>query len=136
MRKTVLTVPAAVYPLQVVYAASCVFLDRAEVCLKTDGRGGVVVTLEPKPHASRPSAQVKLEFHNELSRQALRLKAAPSRARASAKDGPGDPVPKDLPRQAGELLDYAARESRVDDPAGTSLEWGRVASRTTRRLKP
>ena len=78
----VLSVSEAVYPLDAVYGAAYLFVDRCWVFLDRARTGEVRVRLTPRA-AADPAARKALagEFANELLNQALRLRLAESTAR-------------------------------------------------------
>ena len=53
-----------IYPLEVVYSAAYVFLDRAYIRLDGDADEKIIVELRPK--GDYPLGQLKNEFNNEL----------------------------------------------------------------------
>lgn len=125
-----LRVDAQLYPLEAVYAAAYVFIDRCWVLLDRDGER-VRVSLTPKPAPGRPDggfdeaalAEVIGEFANELLSCAWRhqiarenratIEAVTTQALAGAR---GAPTLTDL-----EAFDFS--EETFDDPLGIAMSW-------------
>lgn len=117
--KTVIVNPK-IYPLDVVYSAAYVFLDRFYVLL--DGDPGKEIRVVMTPKAGTAAGNVEKEFHNQLvnyafyKRQSERSsdirKAIMQRALATTELA-ADPVPEGPEPDA----DY------VDDPEGIAVPW-------------
>lgn len=60
-----LSVDAGLYPLNTIYAASYVFLDKACVYLDKDSRGKIVIWLFPKAK-KEDLKKLGMDFYNEL----------------------------------------------------------------------
>jgi len=62
-----------VYPLEAVYGAAYVFLDRAYVFLDEDSKGRILVSLKGKEKLNKKQLEaLKGEFYNELLNYSLR----------------------------------------------------------------
>jgi His-Xaa-Ser system protein HxsD len=117
-------VDATIYPLEAVYGAAYVFIDRCWVLLDRDGEGRLRVSLTPKKTPSEESARALLgELGNELLSCAWRaqiakesrsiIEAATTRALAGAR---GAPTLDDL-----ESFDFS--DESFDDPLGIAMSW-------------
>ena len=125
-----LTVDAAVYPLEAVYGASYIFIDRCFVLLDRPRAGSVAVTLTPKKGAEGAEVlrQMAGEFANELLTQAWRLKIVEENrvlletvttqalAGATARSAPAEPSLDDL-------ASFDFTEESFDDPLGIAMSW-------------
>jgi hypothetical protein len=60
-----LSVKTKVYPLQTIYSAGYVFMDKAYIYLDTDGADKVTVWLRPKAKGADPEA-LAMDFSQEL----------------------------------------------------------------------
>lgn len=124
-----LRVDGQLYPLEAVYAAAYVFIDRCWVLLDRDG-DRVRVSLTPKPTPARAEgfdeaalSEVVGEFANELLSCAWRheiaresratIEAVTTQALAGAR---GAPTLTDL-----EAFDFS--EETFDDPLGIAMSW-------------
>ncbi len=125
-----LTVDAAVYPLEAVYGAAYIFIDRCFVLLDRPKAGSVAVTLTSKKAAADADALRSLagEFANELLTQAWRQKIieenrvlleqvttqalAGAAARADVKEPSLD-----------DLASFDFTEEAFDDPLGIAMSW-------------
>lgn len=117
-------VDASVYPLEAVYGAAYVFIDRCWVLLDRDGDARYRVSLTPKKGGTEESARDLLgELGNELLSCAWRaqiakesrsiIEAATTRALAGAR---GAPTLDDL-----ESFDFS--DESFDDPLGIAMSW-------------
>jgi len=61
-----------IYPLESVFGASYIFLDRCFVHLSKPSSRKIRVTLTPKPDIKTAISELEGEFNNELLNQALR----------------------------------------------------------------
>ena len=123
--KLVLSLDKGLYPLDVIYGAAYVFIDRAYILLgKVDDKITVELTLKnPGAPSSHPDALVG-EFGNELLSQALRkkitrdnqqiLETIVSQALAGAT---GAMVPSEFDDDDDDDLDF------LDDPLGIAVPW-------------
>ena len=125
-----LTVDAAVYPLEAVYGAAYIFIDRCFVLLDRPKAGSVAVTLAPKKGAAEAEVlrQMAGEFANELLTQAWRQKIVEENrvilemvttqalAGAMAHQAPADPSLDDL-------ANFDFTEESFDDPLGIAMSW-------------
>jgi len=123
-----LTVDAAVYPLEAVYGAAYIFIDRCFVLLDRPRAGSVSVTLTDKKAAASNDALREMvgEFANELLTQAWRqkiveenrvlLEAVTTQALAGAMATPAEPSLDDL-------ASFDFTEEAFDDPLGIAMSW-------------
>lgn len=119
-----ITVDAAVYPLEAVYGAAYIFIDRCYVLLDRPRGGAYSATLTPKGDAS-PEAlrQMVGEFANELLSQAWRQKiieenrviieTVTTQALAGAMGPPS----------LDDLAAFDFTEDAFDDPLGIAMSW-------------
>ena len=119
-----LTVDVAVYPLEAVYGAAYIFIDRCYVLLDRPQGGAYSVTLTPKAAATTDALRSMVgEFANELLSQAWRqkiieenrviLESVTTQALAGAM---GPPTLDDLA-----AFDFT--EDSFDDPLGIAMSW-------------
>jgi len=122
MQKEIL-VNRRIYPLEVVYAASYVFMDRCYVFLDRPDKDHLLVRLRARPDCSKSRFQAIVgEYENELINQALRRKVAKRtenvreaivhRALFSA-----------LPESVELALDDDDDGDYLDDPLGIAVPW-------------
>ncbi len=77
--KTVVSVDQKLYPLEAVYGAAYVFLDRAYIYLEQDSRSKIKVNLKAKEKITKKGLEaLKGEFLNELLNFSLREKISKS----------------------------------------------------------
>ena len=118
-----ITVNQRIYPLEVVFAASFVFLDKCYVYLDKGDRMEVKVRLRPRPECGDKQFEAVVgDFENELLNQAFRLKVAKRtqetrdaiihRALFSA-------LPDSADLNLGDDLDA----DYLDDPLGIAVPW-------------
>lgn len=124
-----LTVAEAVYPLEAVYGAAYIFLDRCYVLLDRPMAGSYTVTLTPKAtEADAEARRVMLgEFANELLSQAWRqkildenrviLEAVTTQALASIQGEPAAAPSLD------QLAEFDFSSDAFDDPLGIAMSW-------------
>ncbi len=115
------------YPLEAIYAAAYVYVDKCYVFLTKGEAQDIVVQLRAKPETVKKEFdRIAGEFENELLNHALRLKVAKRteklrdaivhRALYSAMPGnSGGGLDLELPAQDG--MDY------LDDPLGIAVPW-------------
>ncbi len=71
--QVVATINPKVYPLEAIYGAAYVFLDRAYVFLDEDSKGQILVSLKGKDKMSKKALEaLKGDFYNELLNYSLR----------------------------------------------------------------
>jgi His-Xaa-Ser system protein HxsD len=121
----VLEVDAALYPLEALYGASYVFIDRAFVFLEKPSPNRFKVTLSPKkPGADAAALQAMVgEFSNELLSCAWRaqitqanraqIEAVTLRAVAGAMGPPS----------LSELANFDFTDAPLEDPLGIAMSW-------------
>lgn len=128
-----LTVDAAVYPLEAVYGAAYIFIDRCFVLLDRPKAGSVAVTLTSKKGAADAEALRRLagEFANELLTQAWRQKiieenrviletvTTQALAGAQSRGGGGSGSEPSL----DDLASFDFTEEAFDDPLGIAMSW-------------
>jgi len=112
-----ITINPKIYPLEAVYAASYVFLDRAFIRLDGDPKKEIKVTLEPK----KDKPGLDKEFLNELinySDYSIRAKQTRGLREALMQKAllTNDPGAIDDPFDA---LD----DDYIDDPEGIAIPW-------------
>jgi His-Xaa-Ser system protein HxsD len=125
MDRVIIPVDKSVYPLDAVYSAAYVFLDRAYVYLEKDGKTKVKVSLVSKTPARR-EALLALggEFVNELLGQAIRANLDES----SKKIREYIVVKSHYAQPAGKmnlegLLDQTLKEALDEDPLDIAVPW-------------
>ena len=125
MDRVVISVDQAVYPLDAIYGAAYVFLDRAYVYLEKDGKTKVKVSLVSKT-PSKKEALLSLggEFVNELLNQAIRANLDDS----SKKIREYIVVKSHYAQPAGKmdlegLLDQTLKEAFDEDPLDIAVPW-------------
>ena len=112
------------YPLEAVYGAAYVFIDRCYVHLDRKAAGRICVSLRSKTGDAPDSAALAGEFENEILGQAWRVaiadnqralvEAIASRAVAGAAGPPG----------LDELFDMdIGEDSAFEDPLGLAMSW-------------
>lgn len=122
MQKEVL-VNQRIYPLEAIYAAAYVYLDRCYVLLDKQGKDRISVRLKSRPECARKEFdEIVGEFENELVNQALRLKIAKRtekireaiihRALFSA-----------MPESLDLSLDDEDDTDYLEDPLGIAVPW-------------
>lgn len=125
-----LTVDAAIYPLEAVYGAAYIFIDRCYVLLDRPKAGVHAVTLTDKKGAADAEALRRMagEFANELLTQAWRQKileenrvllelvTTQALAGALATDAAAEPSLDDL-------ASFDFTEEAFDDPLGIAMSW-------------
>ncbi|GMV40413.1 MAG: hypothetical protein AMXMBFR64_21290 [Myxococcales bacterium] len=124
-----LALDKGLYPLEVIYGAAYVLIDRAYVLLDRDDEGRTLVRIEWKPEERRPDASPEQalralagELSNELLSQALRrkitkqnqpiLEAIITQAMAGATGATFGAL-----EQGDDDLDF------LDDPLGIAVPW-------------
>ena len=120
-----ITVDASIYPLEAVYGAAYIFLDRCYVLLDRPDGGSLRVTLTSKAGDDDESTLRHMvgEFANELLSQAWRQKiveenrAVIETVTAQALAGAMGPPSLD------ELAAFDFSEDSFDDPLGIAMSW-------------
>lgn len=119
------TVDASVYPLEALYGASYIFIDRCYVLLDRPRVGAFTVTLTPKATGATDEALRAMvgEFANELLSQAWRqkileenrviLEAVTTQALAGALGPPS----------IDDLASFDFSEESFEDPLGIAMSW-------------
>jgi His-Xaa-Ser system protein HxsD len=126
-----LTVDAAVYPLEAVYGAAYIFIDRCFVLLDRPKAGSVAVTLTDKKGGADAEALRRMagEFANELLTQAWRqkiieenrviLETVTTQALAGATARAAGAAEPSL----DDLASFDFTEEAFDDPLGIAMSW-------------
>lgn len=121
MQKEIL-VSQRVYPLEVIYKAAHVYLDRCYVLLEPAEKDRIRVRLRGKPECTRETfLAVVGEFENELLNQALRLKVSKRTEKLR-----NAIVHSALFSALPESLDLSVEEGNADyleDPLGIAVPW-------------
>ncbi len=119
------TVDAALYPLEALYGAAYIFIDRCFVLLDRPREGAWSVTLSSKKGDATPEALRAMvgEFANELLSQAWRqkiveenraiLETVTTQALAGAMGAP----------TLDDLASFDFTEEGFDDPLGIAMSW-------------
>ncbi len=118
------TVDASVYPLEALYGAAYIFIDRCYVLLDRPKGGSLSVTLTPKAAAAPEALRAMVgEFANELLSQAWRQKileenrvvieTVTTQALAGAMGPPS----------LDDLAAFDFSEESFDDPLGIAMSW-------------
>jgi His-Xaa-Ser system protein HxsD len=119
------TVDASVYPIEALYGAAYIFIDRCYVLIDKAREGAFAVTLTPKAAGATAETLRAMvgEFANELLSQAWRqkileenrviLEAVTTQALAGAM---GPPTIDDL-------ASFDFSEEGFDDPLGIAMSW-------------
>jgi len=102
-----ITVNPKIYPLDVIYAASYVFLDRAYIRLDGDPKKEIKITITPKKGQS-----LKKEFENEL------INYGDYSNRAKATKGIREAL-----MQKALLVNDSVSDDYIDDPEGIAIPW-------------
>lgn len=118
-----LVVNRKVYPLEVVYAAAYVFLDRCYVFLERRGKDEIVVRLRPRPECDKEEFDsIVGGFENELLAQAFRRKVAKRTEKVREAI-----VHRALFSALPESLDFSFGEEDegdyLEDPLGIAVPW-------------
>lgn len=120
-----LSVDATLYPLEALYGAAYIFIDRCYVLLDRPGEGRWSVTLALKKGEATPEGLRSMvgEFVNELLSQAWRLKiveenrvlleTVTTQALAGAMGAP----------TLDDLASFDFTEDGFDDPLGIAMSW-------------
>ena len=120
-----ITVDASIYPLEAVYGAAFIFIDRCYVLLDRPRGGSFSVTLTPKSTPADANALRAMtgEFANELLTQAWRqkileenrviLETVTTQALAGAA----------APPTLDDLAAFDFSEESFDDPLGIAMSW-------------
>ncbi len=119
-----ITLDAALYPLEAVYGAAYVFIDRCYVRLERAGEGQVAVVLRPKRAGAMATREAQGELENELLAQAWRLRILErnrdliEQVTAQALSGAAGPPGLD------ELLAMDLGDATAfEDPLGIAVSW-------------
>ncbi|MSP90582.1 MAG: His-Xaa-Ser system protein HxsD [Myxococcales bacterium] len=123
-----LALDTGLYPLEVVYGAAYIFIDRAFVLLDREGESGqgrYLVHLRTKQGADETKLRaLSGEFGNELLSQALRRKVVKANQKIieeittqAIAGAAGGALPTDFLGGADDGLDF------LDDPLGIAVPW-------------
>ena len=118
------SVNTGIYPMDVIYSASYVFLDRAYILINGDPKKTVTVKLIPKEE--QDPRKMGMEFNNELlsyslyktqsEKNAAVREAIIQRALLTAEFAPESP-PADIPEFEESEADF------IEDPEGIAIPW-------------
>jgi len=120
-----LRVDSSLYPLESIYAAAYVFIDRAYVFLDRDDKGRVRVTLSSKkdPYDATTARDSIGEFANELLSCAWRAEIArESRATIEAVTAQALSGARGAP-SLDELEAFDFSDEAFEDPLGIAMSW-------------
>ena len=125
----VLSINPKVYPLEVVYSAAYVFLDRAYVLLDGDPIKEILVELKPKN--KEDLEKLGREFNNELINYADYKKRAENTKkiremllqRALITNDPSSISNPDLGGEFEELMKDSEEDDYLEDPEGIAIPW-------------
>lgn len=138
-------VKLSVYPLQAVYAACYLFIDRAYVHLDMDSSGNILVSMKGKEDVPRKRLEeIQGEFRNELLHQALRMRISesnqkireyivtqallsaqpPADVKAASAEAEKAPVlDEKLEKEIEDLLAEVEKASEGQDPLNIAVPW-------------
>ncbi|MCU0679633.1 MAG: His-Xaa-Ser system protein HxsD [Planctomycetes bacterium] len=112
-----INVDTKLYPLEAIYGAAYVFVDRAYIFLDSPEKDTVAVSLKPKDGLSgRKAAGLAGEFQNELLNYALRLNLAKYNKKIREYI-----IERAL--YASVQSDEENSDSEFDDPLGIAVPW-------------
>jgi His-Xaa-Ser system protein HxsD len=100
-----------IYPLDIVYSALYVFLDRAYVVVDGDPKREIVVELRPKDR-NKGLEELGRDFNNELINYAV----------YTFQSEKGKQMRDYVVRRAMESVESAGEE-RIEDPEGIAIPW-------------
>ena len=131
-RTATLRLEKSLYPLDVVYGAAYVLIDRAYVRLDKDNKGRVLVDIQCKEKATPERLEALAgEFSNELLTQALRRKLTmKNKAELEAI------VTQAIAGASGALLPGLMDDDDLDfldDPLGIAVPWEEKFSKEARK---
>lgn len=126
MQSIKISLNPSLYPLDVIYAASYVFLDKAYIFLDGDIHKEITVTITPKKDAKEDN--LKGEFMNELINYAAYK--TQSEKNKDIRDSilqraliTNDPALLDEDTDVDKLLEELDDEEFLDDPEGIAIPW-------------
>jgi len=115
-----------IYPLEAIYSAAYVFLDRAYIYLDGDPKKEIIVSLKLKKISNQNDLEsLEGEFYNELLNYLLRTKIA-KKNKKIREFIIGTALTSALPKEP--LIDFSgtekfAQESFEKDPLGIRIPW-------------
>lgn len=126
-----LTVDASLYPLEAVYGAAYIFIDRCFVLLDRPKADAIAVTLTDKKGAADAEALRRMagEFANELLTQAWRQKIVEENRlileTVTTQALTGATARADAPTEPSldDLASFDFTEEAFDDPLGIAMSW-------------
>jgi len=122
MQKEIL-VNQRLYPLEVIYSAAYIYLDRCYVLLDRHDKNTVSVRLRAKPECGKKEfASIVGEFENELLNQALRRKIA-QRTEGVREAIIHRALFSALPESLDLSLDDDDEGDYLEDPLGIAVPW-------------
>ena len=133
--KIIIPVNSQLYPLEAIYGASYIFLDRAYLFLEGNPRNRVMVTLKGKENLNKKQLKdLAGEFYNELLNCALRNKISKNnqkireyivaRALFSAQEPPQKEIKKEI-----------KKEEWQKDTLGIALPWEEKYGKRSKKAK-
>jgi len=118
-----ITVDLKIYPLEAIYGASYVFIDRAYLFLEPAGKNKVAITFRPKEDAGAKELEnITGEFFNELLNYAFRLNLSKENKKIrqhiieQALFAASEPA-------AEKFSDSGLGYGEDDDPLGIAIPW-------------
>lgn len=115
------TIDLKVYPLEAVYGASYVFIDRAYIFLESLKNSKVEVRFKAKEE-NQEIEKIKNEFFNELLNYALRLKISKHNHKLR-EFVVSQALFASLGKEKGILEDKKEKFEFEDDPLGIAVPW-------------
>jgi His-Xaa-Ser system protein HxsD len=114
----------SLYPLDAIYGAAYVFIDRCYVLLDRENPGRISVRLRPKPGVDAATEDLVGEFENELLGQAWRRLLVEDNRRVVETVTTQALAGAAGPRGLDDLLDMDLDEQAAfDDPLGIAVSW-------------
>jgi His-Xaa-Ser system protein HxsD len=125
----VLSVNPKVYPIDAVYSAAYVFLDRAYILLDGDPKKEILVELKPKNEEGLE--KLGRDFNNELINYADYKKRSKNTKkiremllqRALITNDPSTISNSDLGGEFEELMNDSEEDDYLEDPKGIAIPW-------------
>lgn len=121
----VLSINTKIYPLDVVYSAAYIFIDRAYILLDGDPKNKVTVELRPK-QKSQDLEKLGMDFNNELLNYAFYktqseknkdIRTTLIQAALLANE------PRAADTEDNDILDELDDDDFLDDPEGIAIPW-------------
>ena len=118
------TFDVSIYPMDAIYGAAYIFIDRCYVFLDLEAKDRIAVELRSRPESKKALEDMVGEFANELLSQAWRQRITDQNrliieaVTSQAFRGASSPAPA-----LSELDDLDFTDEAFDDPLGISLSW-------------